>query len=71
MASRLSLMPLCLACGLPGIHSTPPEKAVVPPKYSSFSTTMTSKPCFFAVIAADKTACAGADDQNIAGEGRG
>ena len=39
--------------GLPGIQSTPPEKAVVPPKTGSFSTTMTSRPDFFATIAVE------------------
>ena len=44
----------CCARRLPGIQSTPPEKAVVPPKTGAFSTTTTSSPCFLAVIAVER-----------------
>ncbi len=36
-----------------GIHSQPPERAVVPPKRGAFSATITSRPCLAAVTAAD------------------
>src|SRR3954447_24343528 len=45
-------MPFCFACGLPGIQRMPPEKAVVPPNWGSFSSTITSSPALRAVIAA-------------------
>ena len=44
-------MPCSVARRVPGIHSQPPERAVVPPKRGSFSTTSTFKPCDAAVIA--------------------
>src|SRR3954447_22540745 len=49
-------MPAALASGLRGIHSQPPDHAVVPPSCFSFSTTMTSRPSDAAVTAADSPA---------------
>lgn len=46
-------MPCSFASRVPGIHSQPPERAVVPPKRASFSTTSTFSPCDAAVTAAD------------------
>src|SRR4051812_4321170 len=47
-----SLIPHALASDVPGIHSQPPERAVVPPNFGSFSTMSTLSPCFAAVTAA-------------------
>src|SRR5690349_10261706 len=44
-------MPCWVASFVPGIHSQPPERAVVPPKSGSFSTTMTLSPWAAAVTA--------------------
>src|SRR3954468_11304243 len=49
-------MPAALASGLRGIHSQPPDHAVVPPSCVSFSTTMTSRPNEAAVTAVDSPA---------------
>ena len=49
-ASRLS-SPIVLEWWLPGIHSTPPEKAVVPPKTGAFSMIVTLRPSLAAVTA--------------------
>src|SRR5271154_471069 len=46
-------MPQARASEVPGIHSQPPERAVVPPKLGSFSTIRTLRPEWAAVIAAD------------------
>jgi hypothetical protein len=46
-------MPCSVARRVPGIHSQPPERAVVPPKRGSLSTTSTFSPCDAAVMAVD------------------
>jgi hypothetical protein len=45
-------MPCAVASDVPGIHSQPPERAVVPPMRASFSIISTSSPRDAAVIAA-------------------
>src|SRR5665213_2015765 len=49
-------MPQARANAVPGIHSQPPERAVVPPKRGSFSTIRTLRPRCPAVTAADMPA---------------
>src|SRR5258708_38561502 len=49
-------MPQARASEVPGIQSQPPERAVVPPKRGSFSTTRTLRPECPAVTAADRPA---------------
>src|SRR5580692_1558766 len=49
-------MPQARASAVPGIHSQPPERAVVPPKRGSFSTIRTLRPRCPAVTAADMPA---------------
>ena len=50
--SGVSCMPQALASEVPGIHSQPPDRAVVPPNLGSFSMTKTFSPCAAAVTAA-------------------
>ena len=45
-------MPSARASGLRGIHSQPPDQALVPPSTDAFSATMTLAPCMAAVTAA-------------------
>jgi hypothetical protein len=47
-----SVMPCSVARWVPGTQSQPPERAVVPPKSASFSTTSTFRPSDAAVTAA-------------------
>ena len=49
-------MPQARASEVLGIHSQPPDRAVVPPKRGSFSTTSTLSPWCPAVTAADSPA---------------
>lgn len=51
-SSRLSFTPIAACIGWFGIHSHPPERAVVPPKSGAFSATITSRPSLRAVTAA-------------------
>ena len=50
--SRLSSTPTSGMCGLFGIHTCPPDHAVVPPTWSAFSKTATEAPPSWATIAA-------------------
>src|SRR6476620_10949466 len=45
-------MPQAFAIEVPGIHSQPPDRAVVPPNLGSFSIIKTFSPCAAAVTAA-------------------
>ena len=51
-SSRLSSTPRSAWCGLTGIHTIPPDHALVPPSRSAFSYTATEEPPSWAARAA-------------------
>src|ERR1700746_3064875 len=50
--SGFSRIPHAFASEVPGIHSQPPDRAVVPPNFGSFSMIRTLRPCAAALTAA-------------------